>query len=62
MSPLQWLLRTFWSAALDDPVKQVPPSQECDKSIDWWFGEERWASGIPLGTPSFTLFFILMRR
>ena len=34
MHPLQQLLNTFWSAALDDLVKSVPLSEACRESIN----------------------------
>ena len=42
----------FWSAALDDPLKQVPLSEESRESTGWWLQEERWASGIPRQVPN----------
>ena len=41
MHSLQWHLKTFWFAALDDLAKSVPFPKECKYCICWWLQEER---------------------
>ena len=51
MCPFQWQLKTYYSAALEDPVMLIPLLKECKQCIGWWLQGERWASGIPHQLP-----------
>ena len=57
MHPLQWQLKSMWSAASGNPTKSFALLEECRESTGWWLQQERWSLGIPLQVPPPSLLY-----
>ena len=55
MCLLQLQLKTFWSAASDDPAKPVPLSEECKERHHFVASGGKLGKGVPLQMPPSSL-------
>ena len=52
MRPIQWQLKSCWSAARHPPTYPVPITQAVRDSISWWVDDDNTTKGVPLHLPA----------